>query len=148
MGDDREAWTAYANSTGLLRDTPAPAPPAEPRTKYGARRVQVDGTWFDSTKEANRYQELKLLTATGAIAELEIQPVFPLHVVKLYRSGLPPITVDTIGTYRADFRYVDLITGEIVIEDVKSAATKTKEAYRLRKRIAEAVHGITIREVE
>ena len=146
MSNDRAGWTKFAESSGLLGpDTPRPAAPPETRHKYGARRVEIDGIWFDSTKEATRYQELKLLAASGAIVDLELQPVFPLHVVELYRQ-LPPITVACVGVYRADFRYVDAATGEIVIEDVKSEATKT-EAYNLRRRIAEAVHGITIREL-
>jgi hypothetical protein len=57
-----------------------------------------------------------------------------------------PIVVTCAGTYTADFAYLDLESGEIVIEDVKSDATKTTD-YRLRKRIAELVHGVTVREV-
>jgi hypothetical protein len=36
--------------------------------------------------------------------------------------------------------------GQVVIEDVKSGPTKTT-AYRLRKRLVEAIHGVTISEV-
>ena len=147
MRSDRDEWTAFAKSSGLLGpETPRPAaPPEEPKHKYGARRVEINGIWFDSTKEATRYTQLKMQELAGAIVDLELQPVFPLHVVELYRQ-LPPIAVTCVGVYRADFRYVDTETGEIVIEDVKSEATKT-EAYNLRRRIAEAVHGITVREV-
>jgi hypothetical protein len=144
---DREAWTAYAERHGLIR------PPKRgsdttfmPRgNKYGARRMQVDGIWFDSQKEAARYQELKLLREAGAIDELEIHPAFPLHVTELYRTQRPPI-ITTVGMFSADFRYCDLRTGEIVIEDVKSVPTKT-EAYRLRKRLAEVIHGVSIRKL-
>lgn len=131
--NDRAAWTS-----ALLGIAPR-------RHKYGARPAVVGARRFDSTREARRYQELELLVRAGAIDGLECQPAFPLHVVELYRS-IPPIQVRTVGTYHGDFRYRDLKTGEIVVEDVKSRPTRT-EAYCLRKRIAEAVHGITIREV-
>jgi len=65
--------------------------------------------------------------------------------VELFRPG-PPWVVHHVGVYTADFRYTDRATGEIVIEDTKSGPTKTT-AYQLRKRIAEAIHGIVIREV-
>jgi hypothetical protein len=38
---------------------------------------------------------------------------------------------------------LDLETGEYVIEDTKSGPTRTTD-YRLRKRVAEVVHGITV----
>ena len=114
--------------------------------KYGARSIVVDGIRFDSTKEANRYQELKYMVTAGLIDELELQPEFPLHVMEIWRSQTP-ICITTVGRFRADFRYRDLTSGEIVIEDVKSTATIT-EAYSLRKRLAEAIHGIHVRELE
>ena len=116
-----------------------------PRHKYGARRVEVDGIKFDSRREAARYGELKMLLAADLIRELEIHPGYALVVAELYREG-PPFVFTTVGQFHADFRYVDVTTGERVVEDVKSPPTRTT-AYRLRKRIVEAVHGITIREV-
>lgn len=149
MDSDRDSWTNYAKRNGLIQTDQAPAvdPVARqaPRNKYGARRTQVDGIWFDSIKEANRYQELKVQARTGAIDDLELQPAFPLHVMELFRS-LPPIQITTVGTFTADFRYLDIGTAEIVVEDVKSDYTKT-EAYRLRKRLAEVIHGIHVREL-
>ena len=138
---DRDAWSAYAEKAGLLRE--APVVPAA--SKYHAVPVHVDGIRFASKKEAARFLELQLLQKIGQIADLECQPVFPLHVMELWRSGLP-IVITTVGKFTADFRYLNLETGEIVVEDVKSTATKT-EAYRLRKKLAEAIHGITITEV-
>ena len=68
-----------------------------------------------------------------------------MQVVALWKEG-PPWHIETIGTYTADFRYVDLKSGEVTVEDVKSLPTKTT-AYKLRKKIAEAVHGITVTEI-
>jgi len=116
-----------------------------PRSKYGAKRTIVDGIWFDSGKEARRYSELRLLEKAGAIQMLETQPQFPIDVLELWRP-LEYARVVRCGVFTADFRYVDASTGEIVIEDTKSLPTKTT-AYRLRKRLVEAIHGVTVNEV-
>jgi len=150
MNADRDSWTAYAERHGLVTPDRAPAELARqapaPANKYHAEPIHVDGVRFASRKEAARYLELKLMSKAGLIDALELQPVFPLHIMEIWRSGLP-IVVAYCGKFTADFQYVDLQTGEIVVEDVKSTVTKT-EAYRLRKTIAEHVHGITIRELE
>src|SRR5258707_6299987 len=123
-----------------LADVPSNAPstpaPKPKRHKYGAQRTEVDGHVFASKKEATRYVGLKYLFLSGNIKNLELQPVFELH---------GPTGVK-VGKYTADFRYWCCGAEEIVVEDVKSKATKTT-AYRLRKRMAEAEYGITIREV-
>jgi hypothetical protein len=137
---DRAAWLTWAARVGAMLADPSPRP-----NKYHAQRVQMDGRVFASVKEANRYQALRQLERAGAIAALECQPVFPLHVMELYRT-IPPIQTRIIGRFTADFQYLDRANGEIVVEDVKSEATKT-EAYRLRKRLAEAIHGIYVREL-
>jgi hypothetical protein len=152
---ERDLWTKYAESIGGLRNDPIIAQRPEyagmldtPKSsKYGNVRVQVDGRWFDSKREAARWQELKFRHQAGEIDELETQPQFPLHIMELYRSQAP-IVVKTVATYIADFRYRDLRTGEIIVEDVKSPATREKKVYRLKRKIAEAVHGVHIREVE
>jgi len=141
MNAHRDDWTHYAEMNGLIRVTsPVIA------NKYRAEPVFVDGVRFASKKEAARYLELRLWEKAGAIDELVRQPVFPLHVFEIWRSQAP-IVITTIGKFTADFQYRNLATGEIVVEDVKSTATKT-EAYRLRKKLAEAIHGITVIEVE
>lgn len=128
---DRAAWTH------------AIAPGIEPvrANKYHARKCTVDGIRFDSTREAKRYQELRLLVQAGAIRGLTVQPEYKISVTNRWTSE-----VIHIGRYRADFWYIDNATEATVIEDAKSPATKTT-AYRLRKRLVEAIHGVTIREV-
>jgi len=119
------------------------------RQKYGARAVVRDGIKFDSTKEARRYRELVLLARADEISKLEIHPMYTITVVDLarVRPGVPLVAdaLKSIATYTADFRYVTR-AGAVVVEDVKSGPTKTT-AYRLRKRLVEAIHGITISEV-
>ncbi len=131
---DRAAWTH------------AIAPGIEPvrANKYHARKCTVDGIQFDSRREAERYRELHILKRAGLIRNLELQPEFLILVSTLY--GKSPRPLVRVGRYRADFRYVDTDTGQLVIEDAKSPATRTT-AYRLRKRLVEAIHGVTIREV-
>ena len=153
MNPDRDAWEKHVEgrTRANLRETErlgaaaVRIPDVTRTSKYHARAVAVDGILFDSTKEATRYQELKLLRDASAIVELVLQPRFPIQVVELYRGG-PPWVITHCGMYTADFQYVDTATGEIVVEDVKSDATKLT-AYRLRKRLVEAIHGISIREV-
>jgi hypothetical protein len=131
MMADRAAWTKHVG--GLVA----------PRSKYGAKPMVVDGFRFDSTREARRYSELRLLEKAGLIRDLQLQPRFPLWIVELWR---PYGEVQTCGYYTADFRYVDAETAATVVEDVKSGPTKTA-AYRLRKRLVEAIHGVKIIEV-
>ena len=79
MTSHRAAWTRHlATAVGDMVRT---------RNKYGAKPTIVDGTRFDSTKEANRYGELRLLEKAGAITNLELQPKFPIDVVKLWDAG-------------------------------------------------------------
>ena len=132
MMADRAAWTKYAGGELVA-----------PKSKYGAKPMVVDGIRFDSTKEARRYRDLRLLEKAGVIHDLELQPRFPLEVVELFR---PHGRVKNCGYYTADFRYVDTATTAVVVEDVKSGPTKTA-AYRLRKRLVEAIHGVKICEV-
>ena len=47
-------------------------------TKYNNIKTEVDGHIFDSKAEARRYNELKLLAATGEILGFGLQPSFVL----------------------------------------------------------------------
>lgn len=106
----------------------------ESTQKYGAKRTEIDGHSFDSRAEANRYAELKLLLASGEIKHLELQVAYPLVV-----NGMK------VATYKADFRYVDLRDNLLVVEDVKSPATKTA-VYRLKRKLMLALYNIEILE--
>lgn len=108
-----------------------------PRTsnKYHAVKTAIDGFTFASKAEARRYSHLKLLARIGEIADLELQPKFDFVV-----NGMK------VCSYVADFRYRDVKTGAVIIEDVKSQPTRTKE-YRIKKKLMKAVHGIDVIEV-
>jgi hypothetical protein len=135
---DREAWTTWAAKNKNPR--------VPLRNKYGAHRVELDGIWFDSQREAARYRELCLMEQASLITELQVHPAFPLMVPDLTQLEAPQVFY-TIGVYHADFRYLNLRTGELVVEDVKSPPTKTP-AYRRTKKHVEAQYQITIVEVE
>jgi len=122
------------------RDT-AKVPPA--RAKFGNAKTEIDGITFDSKKEGDQYRLLKMRERLKEIDGLELQPVFPLYIDTPDRGRIP------VGKFTADFRYWERVTaGAAVLRvvDVKSAPTKT-EAYRLRKKLTEAIYGIEIMEV-
>lgn len=104
------------------------------RQKYGNRVTVVDGERFDSRKEYDRYAALRLLEMAGEINGLQRQKPYELIVngVKVCR-------------YVPDFVYYEM--GALIVEDVKSPATRKNAAYRLKKKLMQAIHGITIREV-
>ncbi len=95
--------------------------------KYGAIQTTIDGIRFDSRAEARRYSELKLLEMAGEISDLKCHPQFELQP-KFKHNG------ETIRAicYTADFSYME--DGRLIVEDVKSTATKTT-AFQLRRRL-------------
>ncbi len=102
----------------------------------------IDGISFDSIKERNRYLELKLLLKAGEIKDLEIHKPFELQEGFWDKDGkyIRPIT------YEADFVYIDAKTGERVIEDVKSEATKKDKVYNIKKKMM-MFKGLYIEEI-
>lgn len=120
--------------------------PGARKNKYGAKGEYVDNVYFDSQAEVKRYKELKLLLAAGAIKNLQVHPVYRLHVPSMDGCGAF-LGSKEVATYEADFAYWDCENRERVVEDVKSVATRTA-LYKLKRRWLAAEHGITIREVE
>lgn len=107
------------------------------RNKYGSKKVTVDGIEFDSRKEAHRYAELLVMQKAGLISGLTRQEEFEL---------IPKCGKERSAKYHADFSYTDNATGNKVVEDVKSRATKTKD-YILRRKLMNWRHNIQIKEV-
>lgn len=105
---------------------------SEIRSKYHARKTEVDGYVFDSRAEARHYSELALLEKAGEIFDLECQPKFDITVNRKH-----------ICNYFADFQYVTS-DGDKIVEDVKGVRTGV---YRLKKKLVEALYGIEITEV-
>lgn len=113
----------------------APWPPR--RNKYSAKPTVVDGIKFDSKKEAKRYLELKLLERGRVIDGLELQPEFPFVIngePVRYQSG-------RAVSWRADFRYRMIATGEVVVEDIKGFDTAKS---KIKIAVAEALYGFRV----
>jgi hypothetical protein len=100
--------------------------------KYHAKPTTVDGIRFASKAEAARYGVLKMLQRGGAISALTLQVKFPIVVNEI-----------KICTYIADFVYKE--NGRDVVEDVKGILTP---AYRLKRKLMLACHGITVLETK
>lgn len=105
-------------------------------SKYGNRKVEVDGIKFDSVKESRRYHELRLLERAGQIHDLELQKRFPIR-----------INDELVCAYVADFVYREAHSGKQIVEDVKSSFTRTNPVYRIKKKLLHAVHRVEIKEV-
>ena len=118
-------------------------PKAAKRNKFNAQKVELDGMTFDSKKEHKRYIELKAMQQRGEIFGLEHHTKFELaHKTKLEgeKRAKPALR------YFADFTYY-IITGEYIVEDVKSEVTRKKDSYRNKKHLMKTVLNIDVREV-
>lgn len=130
-----------------------------------AVRIMEDGTEikFDSQKEARRFDELFFLQKAGQIRDLRLQVDFTLREAYTTKEGYRVRAIK----YRADFTYeepVEALRGgwiaepacepdrndsaawRLVVEDVKSEATKTR-AYEIKKKLMLDQFNIRIREV-
>ncbi len=120
------------------------------RSKYGAKKVELDGMHFDSKAEAFRWRELKLLQRAGKISGLDRQVKY--EIIPEHREE------DTIGPkgeirkgkiieparyYVADFVYYDAEAGKVVVEDVKGYRTPE---YRLKKALMYDRYRIRVKE--
>lgn len=122
---------------------------------FNKKTISLDGSVFDSRKEARRWGELSLLQRAGKITDLDRQVKFELipaqyETYERYgKSGqrLKDGTrlVERAAIYTADFVYTDE-NGTRVVEDTKSQATRT-EAYILRRKLMYARYKIKIKEV-
>ena len=95
------------------------------RSKYNNQKVTIDGTVFDSKKEASHYLLLKDRLNKGEIKLLSLQPSFTLQEGFRYEGkAIRPIK------YIADFKYHE--GNDLVIVDVKGFKT---EVYNLKKKM-------------
>ena len=124
--------------------------------KYNNRKTVIDGHTYDSKKEARRYCELLLLVRAGEITDLRRQVEFELipgqyEPVERYSDKTGARLKDgrrcaeRAVTYVADFTYIDK-SGSLVVEDVKSPVTRTKD-YIIKRKLMRYLKGIAIKEV-
>ena len=133
----------YARQKLDLSGAAAPAPlhkGSQGNAKYRNTPAERTGFRFDSQKEARRYDELMIMLRTGIISDLRLQPQFTLQESYVTESGERIRAV----RYTADFSY--RFGGKLVVEDVKSAPTRTKEYLRNRK-FMRSKFGIDIQEI-
>lgn len=106
-------------------------------SKYNAKGIRINGIYFASAAEGQRYRQLLELENEGRIQNLEVQPSFAITVAGKH-----------IAKYRADFRYAELDQyGRIVgvrIEDVKGMIT---DIYALKRKLVMAIHQIELTEI-
>lgn len=112
----------------------------EKAAKYHSTPTERAGVRFDSQKEARRYDELLVMLRAGIITDLRLQPQFTLQESYCTERGERIRAI----RYTADFSY--RFGGKLVVEDVKSSATRTKEYLRNRKMVREK-YGIDISEI-
>jgi len=118
----------------LRRQAKAAAPR---RQKYANRRVEIDGQSFDSRAEARYWRQLQLRLKAGEISNLRRQVVFELApAVVIGGRKRPPLR------YVADFVWEE--DGKTIVADVKGAVPA---AYRIKRHLMKAVHGIDILEI-
>lgn len=98
------------------------------KSKYNAKKVEIDGIKFDSQKEANYYTELKLRLSAGEIKGFCRQSEFVLAPNLRYKADF--IVFNNDGT-------ADVI-------DVKGFKT---EVYKLKKKVFEDKFNLKIMEV-
>lgn len=98
------------------------------KSKYNANKTKIDGHTFDSQKEAQYYEELKIRLQAKDIKGFCLQPIFILA------TGL---------SYKADFIIFNS-DGSAEIVDVKGF--KTKE-YIAKKKVFEDKFNLKIKEV-
>jgi hypothetical protein len=109
-------------------------------SKYGNKKVELDGMTFDSKAEANRYLQLLTMQRSGLISDLKRQVPFVLAPsVRLLgaKRATPALR------YFADFVYVQ--DGKTVIEDCKGCKT---EGYRQKRHLMKALLGLDILETK
>lgn len=124
------------------------------KSKYNAKKVEIDGIRFDSVKESRRFLELKSMQEAEVISDLRRQVKYVL--IPAQRE---PETVGKRGgkikgkllerecSYVADFVYKDS-QGNTVVEDVKGyRGGGAYEIFKIKRKLMLYVHGIKIIEI-
>ena len=112
---------------------------AQNGSKYGNKKVEVNGIQFDSKREARRYLDLKAMEMAGQIQNLQLQVRYEL----IPSQRIDGKVVERSCDYVADFTYYDK-DGWYVVEDTKGMKTKD---YIIKRKLMLYIHKIRIREV-
>lgn len=130
------------------------------KSKYNNQKDSRGAVKFDSRKEARRYDELMLMLQSGKIRNLKLQPQFTLQESYKTPEGKRVNAIRYVAdfSYEEKFMFDAVYCGDYenaekstawqtVVEDVKSAATKTR-AYHMKRKMMLEKFGIEIREIE
>jgi hypothetical protein len=106
--------------------------------KYRNEKVLVDDYLFDSIKEANFYSKLKLLKKSNNIRDFEKQFKFEIVINDIH-----------VANYFLDFKIIHN-DGKVEYIDIKGQDKKTgkfitTDVFQLKKKLVEAIYGITIK---
>ena len=125
------------------------------RSKYGNKKIKTeDGQIFDSKKEKERYDHLRMMELSGEIWNLRRQVKYTLlpsvkeqvPVQLKTKVSYKEVTLFRETTYTADFVY-HTPDGEEVVEDVKASEFFQDPVYKLKKKLMYMIHHIKIKEV-
>lgn len=111
-------------------------------SKYGAKKIIVDGHVFDSKKEARRYSQLKESESLGFIENLQMQVKYILIPSQYADVDGKRKCIERECAYIADFVYLE--DGKTVVEDTKGFKTKD---YIIKRKLMLHVHGIRVKEI-
>lgn len=154
-----QKYAEQTNGRKVREAVPSPAAGNKYRNSP-TERVTPSGAVlrFDSRKEARRYDELVLMERAGQIRDLRLQADFTLQEAYTTSQGKRVRAI----RYRADFTYRKEVCeveydeagkerarryeGVLVVEDVKSRATRTKE-YMMKRKLMFDRFGIEIQEI-
>jgi hypothetical protein len=116
------------------------------KNKYNARKCfSTDGLEFDSKKERDRWEQLRIMQAQGKISHLERQRKFEL--IPNQRGSDGKVAERAIN-YIADFVYQQ--DGHLIVEDIKGYRAPQSAGYAkfvIKRKLMLWVHHIAIKEV-
>jgi len=136
--DEIKKRMAAGTIQGYIDSKPPPADKKNKRAKFGNKKVHWMGMVFDSTKEYHRYRELLLLLKAGVIGQLQRQVKYLL---------IPANEKEEKCEYWADHVYILVDTGETIVEDTKSDATRKLPTYIIKRKLMKSLFNIEIKEV-
>ena len=142
IGDIKDLPVKYQQQAeAKLGNMEGPTKPPKPN-KYRNQQTVVNGIKFDSKKEAARFKVLLEKQNNDEISWLKLQVNFTLveGFTTIQGKRILPIK------YVADFTYRDS-EGKLIVEDVKSPATRKDKAYRMKNKLMADKFGIIITEV-
>jgi hypothetical protein len=105
------------------------------RSKYGA----VKSGGYDSRKEHQRANQLKMMLRAGLISDLREQVKYVLIPTQRDSDGN---LLEKECSYKADFVYRR--NGQLIVEDTKGVRTPE---YIIKRKLMLHVHGIRINEI-